>query len=355
MKTPSHGSGCRAGKTDLYSGLKRMSHATMPCMTAMSPPPSSTAAHRLLSLLDGWRVKAREGGCEKTHTSMGGAGGPGSFYVPGVGHDALINAWGVTLDEGGTSELPALVERHRHIGPVLVDIDLRQEGPSRLYSTADVDAFVATLFRELGALVDLGDPLCFVLEKAAPRPAKGGTSPSGGVFKDGFHLVVPSVVTRPELQVSLRSAMLPHVAELFASTTFLNAAEDIYDEAVIERNGWLMYGAKKPGEPYAWTVTRVLGKDAEKLWATAESDSGEYMPASQFAGLLSIRRHDVDPAPLTVAGREAVDRVLAERAEAEARREAAFGTAEAPAGIDASRLGTLVAMLSPQRAGPYAT
>ena len=36
-----------------------------------------------------------------------------------------------------------------------------------------------------------------------------------------------------------------------------NPIEDIFDACVIEKNGWLLYGSKKPeGEPYV--VTSVL-------------------------------------------------------------------------------------------------
>jgi hypothetical protein len=97
---------------------------------------------------------------------------------------------------------------------------------------------------------------CFVLEKPTPRPNKSNTS-----FKDGFHLVIPGIVTRPELQRALRDAVLPFVSEVFGDffgSSSSRDAEDIYDESVIERNGWLLYGSKKQGEDHPWTLSRVF-------------------------------------------------------------------------------------------------
>ena len=240
-----------------------------------------------------------------SHTSMGG----GRYKVGAAAHAELMAAWGAELEAG--RELPALVEQHRHIGPVVVDIDLKGGGapvgpPSggpaeearvclrvpapmaRLYTDADVAALVAALRLELGRLVDLGadgvDARCFVLEKPAPRPCRGGAT-----FKDGLHLELPMVVTRPELQFALRTRMLPHVERILFEGAPppsdpppsecptegrprprpINSADDAYDEAVIERNGWLVYGAKKPDEPAPWTVTRVFGQVGEALWTAA--------------------------------------------------------------------------------------
>ena len=131
-----------------------------------------------------------------SHTSMS----KGKYIVSSLKHAELMAAWGAAVDAG--RKLPALVERHRHIGPVVIDIDLRQpaSAPNRIYIDADVAALVAALRLELGRLVDLGgegvDARCFVLEKPAPRPCKGGAT-----FKDGLHLELPMVVTRAELQV----------------------------------------------------------------------------------------------------------------------------------------------------------
>jgi hypothetical protein len=77
-------------------------------------------------------------GADTTHTSLRG----GAYYVPAAKHDTLMDAYVERLQAGATDL--ALVERHRHIGPVLVDIDLRQSAdasPQRLYAHDHVADF----------------------------------------------------------------------------------------------------------------------------------------------------------------------------------------------------------------------
>ena len=180
----------------------------------------------------------------------GGSCTAGKFYVTAAHSDAFMDAYGECMDAGLFGAF-SLVERHRHIGPVVVDIDLRQPGPERAYTAADADAFAMALMAEVRRLVAVPSLRCFLLEKPAPRMNK-----SGG-YKDGLHIVIPDAVTRPELQVALRRVMLPRVAELFGDGRFTTSPEDMYDEAVISRNGWMMYGSKKPDESAPWLVTRM--------------------------------------------------------------------------------------------------
>ena len=58
----------------------------------------------------------------------------------------------------------------------------------------------------------------YVTEKQAP-------------VKDGIHLFVPSVITRPALQLLLRKDVLGPLAEVFEPLELANAVEDVVDEA----------------------------------------------------------------------------------------------------------------------------
>ena len=59
----------------------------------------------------------------------------------------------------------------------------------------------------------------------------------------------PFVNTTPEIQFYLREKMLERIREnnLFKEIKATNSLEDILDESVIQRNGWMMYGSHKPG------------------------------------------------------------------------------------------------------------
>ncbi len=275
-----------------------------------------------------------------SHASMGLRPCRGKFYMNVSQAERFMVEYGKSLDAGLVGEF-ALVEQHRHIGPVVIDIDLRQQGPERVYTDSDVEALVEHLLAELRRLVDAGAPMrCFLLEKPSPRVNKGGG------YKDGMHLIVPDAVTRPELQTALRQAMLPHVADVFGTSRFTNAPKDIYDEAVISRNGWMLYGSKKPDEPAPWVASRVYAEGG----GASPVDSRP----SVLAMLFSIRLH-YDETPLTEEGRTVLESVLAEaardaeeRAAAEARTEADDSLASVPPPV--GQLADLVNMLSAERA-----
>jgi hypothetical protein len=290
------------------------------------------------AILRGCRVNGTH---DYTHASMGLRPGCGKFYINANLGEKFMAEYGAALDAGCFGQF-ALVEQHRHISPVVIDLDFRQPGPERVYTESDVAEFAKRLLTELRRLVK-GPPLrCFLLEKPSPRANKGGG------FKDGLHLVVPDVVSRPELQVALRRIMLPHVAEVFRG--FTNAPGDIYDEAVISRNGWMMYGCKKPDEPAPWLVTRVYTEGGE-------ADASDMRP-SELMTLLSIRLH-YDETPLTRFGRNVLADVLAEVAKeakeaearaAEAAERNAFGVPSGSAEVPTGKLADLVFMLSGERA-----
>ena len=312
----------------------------------MPPHSSSAAAARLAEFLSARSVRRGLTQNAASHVSMAG----GRFHVLGIDHGAFMDLWAAVLEAGDIP--PPLVEMHRPVGPVVVDIDLRQPSPARGYSAEHVAALAVALRTKLGQLVDLAhvaDARCFVLEKPAPRACGG----AAGGFKDGLHLQFPGVVTEPELQLELRRAMLPHVERFLASGRgYTCSAEDAYDEAVVERAGWLMYGARKPDEPAPWTVTRTFCMqtfDAVGQEVTAPSGAGD------LARLLSIRDPERDRSPMTAEGDRAVERVRARRlaAEAEAqRRREAWAAAARPALVTAE-LEALVGMLSPARAVGY--
>ena len=331
----------------------------------------------------------RAAGAEVTHTAFDG----GRYYIPAACQASFFRAYAAALAEG---EMLGIVEQHRHIAPVVIDLDLRGAAgpdgrPRRLYAPEDVAAFVAALHAALAELVDMRGVACtdtYVLEKPPRVKAGGGGNGGGGapVVKDGLHIVIPEVVTRAETQLLLRQAMLPAVERLFGNR---GAAGDVYDEAVIERNGWPMLGSRKKDaggwEENAWAISRVFFYDAAAS-ATAEAPRAaveaiapaDRPPSAALVALLSIRNKHVE-APLTEPGRarvmELVERREAERqariqaeCEAHARATGAFGAAaraegggEEGGGGDCDgdalaatgALGALVALLGPERAVPW--
>ena len=232
-----------------------MSYIMGPSATsaAASAAASATAASEsgLYHFLLQYRV---EKGCEFTHTSF--ARPSGSFYIPGPKIDDLMEHYERALIK---KEELFLTEKHREIGPVIIDLDFRfdlsdkvtDSQLERRYTRDMVDGFVRLYSTCLAKYVEKEHFDVYVLEKPC------GPTAVKTLIKDGIHFHIPGVVTRPGVQHMVRADVLKSMSTVFDALQLVNRYEDVLDEAIIEKNNWLMYGSKKPTSvPYA--VTRIV-------------------------------------------------------------------------------------------------
>jgi len=252
-----------------------------------------------------------------THTSMGGAPFAGSFCIPAEADargaaDAFTSAYVDAVERG----LPvAMVERHTTTGPVIIDLDFRLTTPQRAYTRAGIDAFLDALVSTTRNFVSQSQIEVVVLEKPSPRPAAAGTLG----FKDGIHVVLPNVVTHPEVQLAIRDSFVADGTQdqRFAGTVRRMARGDAFDETdacevdidlvfdksvITSGGGWLMYGSKKPDEPHPWRVTRWHRVDMRDN--TISDVDFAAMSTRQIVDALSIR---VPPSSVEGLGSGAAD------------------------------------------------
>jgi P4 family phage/plasmid primase-like protien len=184
-------------------------------------------------------------GCEFTHTSLDPYK---SYYIPAESIDEFYTIYSSTF----LKKIPlAITERHRDISPILIDLDFRQDSIVRRYTKDHVVSIARYILETLEEYLEiLPNTEIFILEKP-PRKVKD-------IYKDGLHIVIPDIICKPEYQHELRRLIMPQLRDLFESCGFLNSIEDIYDEAVIQRNNWFMYGSKKPDEQIPWSVSYIL-------------------------------------------------------------------------------------------------
>ena len=197
---------------------------------------------RLDRLLDRCKSKA-----EYTHLSLKG----GKYYIASEDIETFTSLYKESVRQGRRLYL---TERHRDIGPVVIDLDFRQSDNIRKYTKQHIKGILYELMKVLDEYVSIesGTEL-YVLEKGdGPRPTK-----SNG-YKDGIHIIMPTIVTKPNMQHYLRYTTMKNIGnDILHDCKYDNAYDDIYDEAVIERNGWLMYGSNKPDETNKWSLTQV--------------------------------------------------------------------------------------------------
>lgn len=188
-----------------------------------------------------------EKGNDFTHTSLGNP--VGSFYIPSDERATFKELYKKAFKAGCHL---CLTEKHRHISPVLIDLDFRQTTNERIYTHEHVEQFVTIIQNYIFEYVNLDVATAYILEKPAPRSNKSGD------FKDGIHIVFPDVVTHEAIQYKIRERFINEHPTLWTRLGFTNSANDIYDEAVIKKNNWFMYGSRKSDEQYPWVVTYIL-------------------------------------------------------------------------------------------------
>ena len=149
---------------------------------------------------------------------------------------------------GKPQRASSLLEKHRDVGPPLVDLDFRYNsgGPlERQFSTDDIRKFIAEYLAAMvyfSRVEDLVlDPVFYHLQKPAPeKEAKQ--------HKDGVHIHCPNLTTLPKYQFGIRGYLIQSdiIGRLFEGQGVVNDTEEVYDHSVIKQNNWFLYGACKP-------------------------------------------------------------------------------------------------------------
>lgn len=195
-------------------------------------------------------------GSEFTHAALGL--NKGSYYIPSDDEEEFLALYYDALEKGADLDI---VERHRDQSPILIDLDFRQDTEARRYTDEMIVGFLSVLKEQIMEYTEAHDIKFFVLEKGI----EARLDKKSGGYKDGIHVVCPDVVTKPEVQYIIRNNIIEKSMQGIFGDTFTNSYADIYDEAVIYRNGWFMFGSKKPDEEYPWVVTKVYNTDLEEV------------------------------------------------------------------------------------------
>jgi P4 family phage/plasmid primase-like protien len=156
-----------------------------------------------------------------------------------------------------------LVEQRRPdlLTPILIDLDFKYSAGQSLQRTFDlthIHSFVRIYTENITHFYKLDKPLrFFITSRPAPYEEKK-TNTLNRSIKDGVHIQCPDLVLHSEHQQVLRhrSLELENLTKTFNNTGYINAEKDIFDEAIVKKNGWFFYGESKPDIP-AYTLESV--------------------------------------------------------------------------------------------------
>jgi len=195
-----------------------------------------------------------------------------------------------------------LVEQRRcdNCTPILIDLDFKYPAGralERQFELSHIYDFIQEYVGNITHFYDLEDhsPLrFFVTLRASPYEDKKSANRS---VKDGVHIECPDLVLPSEHQQVLRHRSLERsqLGDAFRNTGYINPEKDIFDEAIVKKNGWFFYGESKPDIP-AYHLDAVFVYNP-KTGEFENEDVENYEPR-QLMELLSIRynlRSEVPP------------------------------------------------------------
>lgn len=210
---------------------------------------------RIDAFLETYRIDTTA--CSKfgspSHTAFGRING--AYKIPLADNSDFFRIYAQDTLRGVNKGV-CLVERHRDFGPIVIDLDFRYPVPvsnfvSRKHDHETIDRFLREYTKVLATWVRIPDDGfdVFIMERSSARVEKGKV-------KDGVHIIIPEIVTECSLQLRIQRDALAVCDSVFTHLGLSNSIEDIFDEAVIQRNGWILLGSSKPDIP-PYCITRV--------------------------------------------------------------------------------------------------
>jgi len=209
-------------------------------------------------------------GSDFTHTSI--VKPTGSFYIPSDKIEKFYKIYKKGVD---TNDDLYLTEKHRDISPFLIDLDFRFEKTiklERIYTSDDVNKIVKLYVKYIKEYIEIENDFdIYVMQKPGPVVDKD-------IVKDGLHIVIPDIVTKPIVQYTIRRKIIEECGTILERLNLKNSYDDVFDEAVIERNNWQMYGSKKPNcEKYKITKILRCSTSNDELIEQDIKDDSEYI------------------------------------------------------------------------------
>jgi hypothetical protein len=178
-----------------------------------------------------------------------------------------------------------LTEKNREYTPIKIDIDFKfnENDLVRKYTIDHIKQLIVYYMEIIEQWYVLSDKerLCFVMEKKAPRK-------KGNSVKDGIHIMFPFLVTETKIQFLFREYVLEKIDNIISSYNLINTKEDVVDQAVINKNGWLLYGSIKSDDTDSYIVTHIF-EAHNKIDEIKELENNYSNEA--LVRILSIRAH----------------------------------------------------------------
>lgn len=193
-----------------------------------------------------------------THTTMNP---PGKYNIEDKEYEEFIKLYSKVL-----FRKLSIIERPKENGVLLIDIDMRFKEKERQYKKEDINKIIEAINKVLMRYykMKLKHTLSFVFEKSKPTHDEKNNE-----YKDGFHIIYPYLITNKEMRYMIIEEAKKIIKEekSYEHLECVNDFDkDVFDTSIVEANGIMMYGSRKPkGSYYKLSYVRdIKGKEYDK-------------------------------------------------------------------------------------------
>jgi len=212
-----------------------------------------------------------------THTSIIG----GKYFIADNELDEFHSIYEEQIFKKNRNSF--LTEKHlENYSKMCIDIDLRysENGP-RIYTLNFIKEVISYYQDGIRAVMseepNSAQLLAYVFEKDHPEYDE-----EKKVLKDGIHIMFPFTCINYRAQNWIRKNVIERLKDHPELSTCIAPIESVFDDSVIERNNWIMYGSKKNEKSQSYKLTYIF--DLELDENTIPDDN------LQLLKLLSIRK-----------------------------------------------------------------
>lgn len=177
----------------------------------------------------------------------------GKFMVKDEDYPDFLNKLHEYLFEEKRRPLNLVEQRKTDAySPILIDLDFKyppEQAIQRQFDLSNIHSFIQKYVENLTYFYNITKPLRFFITlRPSPYEDKKSTNRS---IKDGVHIQCPDLVLHSEHQQILRNRSIEfaNLTNSFQNTGYINTEKDIFDEAIVKKNGWFFYGESKPDIP----------------------------------------------------------------------------------------------------------
>lgn len=208
---------------------------------------------RLYAFMMKYRVKGEKGSnLPVTHTMCDAP--YGKYNIPDDMRSKFLRLYENAIVAGFK---PHITELHKEYGPIIIDLDFCQpkEHGKRYYTEITIRN-VVKLYNSIIKKylnVEHSSFVTYVSEKERPVLRNGE-------YHDGLHITYPYICTQPSLQFVMREEFikLAKKYKIFQKIPLTNNLESVFDEGVIYKTGWLLYGSRKNENSYPYYVSHCF-------------------------------------------------------------------------------------------------